>query len=51
MLYLGAKINGRTFLSQNDSRLEELETSLGFKFTIMDIISRCQRIEGKSAKV
>ena len=48
---LDARINGHTLLSLNDSRLQELETSVGFKSTIMDIITWCQRVKGKSAKV
>ena len=35
---LDAKINGRAFLSLNESRLERSGVSLGFQCTLMDII-------------
>ena len=38
LFYLDARINGRVFLSLNESRLERFQVSLGFQFTIMNII-------------
>ena len=35
---LDAKINGRAFLSLNESRLEQFGVSFGFQCTLMDII-------------
>ena len=35
---LGARINGFALLSLNESRLERLEVSMGFQFTLMSII-------------
>ena len=36
--FIDAKINGHAFLSLNESRLERFSVSLGFTFTIMNII-------------
>ena len=38
LLPLDAKINGRVFLSLNESRLSQFGISLGFKFAIMGVI-------------
>jgi hypothetical protein len=38
LFYVDAKINGRAFLSLNESRLERSGVSLGFQCTLMDII-------------
>ena len=35
---LDARINGSVFLSLNEGRLERFGVSLGFQFTLMDII-------------
>ena len=35
---LDAKINGRVFLSLNESRLTQFGISLGFEFAIMGVI-------------
>ena len=42
-LILDAKINGRAFLSLNESRLERSGVSLGFQCTLIDIIENLVR--------
>ena len=38
LIIIGAKINGRAFLSLNENRLERSGVSLGFQYTLMDVI-------------